>query len=194
MKDADRLYSFVFRGLLAREALDKTEAKSKHAASNQLVKEIASRLSLDLLEQELVAKASEMATVYTAIAAFENYTRDFITKIMLEVVGENWWNEKVSEKIRSKAENRKAEEEKVKYHTQRGVAPIYFTDFDELASIISQNWSLFEDYLLSQEWVRQIFTTLTRSRNVIMHSGELGKEDIERLGTNIRDWIKQVGS
>ena len=26
-----------------------------------------------------------------------------------------------------------------------------------------------------------------------MHSGELGRKDIERIGTNIRDWISQVG-
>ena len=40
---------------------------------------------------------------------------------------------------------------------------------------------------------RQIFQTIERSRNVIMHSGELGRRDIERIGTNIRDWINQVG-
>ena len=36
--------------------------------------------------------------------------------------------------------------------------------------------------------------TLERSRNVIMHSGQLSKKDIERIGTNIRDWISQVGA
>lgn len=40
----------------------------------------------------------------------------------------------------------------------------------------------------------RIFTTLEKSRNVIMHSGELGERDIERIGINIRDWISQVGA
>lgn len=59
---------------------------------------------------------------------------------------------------------------------------------------INQNWENFEDYLVSLEWSRQIINTLERSRNVIMHGGELGARDIERVGTNIRDWINQVGA
>lgn len=48
--------------------------------------------------------------------------------------------------------------------------------------------------IVSLEWAKQIFTTLEKSRNVIMHSGELGERDIERIGINIRDWISQVGA
>jgi hypothetical protein len=44
------------------------------------------------------------------------------------------------------------------------------------------------------EWATSIFASIERSRNVIMHSGVLDIEDVERLGINIRDWIKQVGS
>ena len=51
----------------------------------------------------------------------------------------------------------------------------------------------FEVHIISIDWARQIIQTLERSRNVIMHSGELGRKDIERIGTNIRDWISQVG-
>lgn len=58
---------------------------------------------------------------------------------------------------------------------------------------MQQNYHLFEDHIISIDWARQIFTTLERSRNVIMHSGKLGLRDIERIGTNIRDWISQVG-
>lgn len=49
-------------------------------------------------------------------------------------------------------------------------------------------------FFVSLEWAKQIFTTLEKSRNVIMHSGELGERDIERIGINIRDWISQVGA
>ena len=44
------------------------------------------------------------------------------------------------------------------------------------------------------DWAAAIFDVIERSRNVIMHSGVLDKEDIQRLGINIRDWIKQVGA
>jgi hypothetical protein len=46
----------------------------------------------------------------------------------------------------------------------------------------------------SVEWVKAVFEAIERSRNVIMHSGTLGREDIERVGMNIRDWVRQVGA
>lgn len=71
---------------------------------------------------------------------------------------------------------------------------INYVDFADLANIMGQNYDLFEVHIVSLEWAKQIFTTLEKSRNVIMHSGELGERDIERIGINIRDWISQVGA
>ena len=189
----DKLYAFIMRGELTKVALEKTETLSRHSSSDLLMQEYVNSLSLDLLDDECVNSAKNMATVYTAIAAFENMVRKFVVKILVEHNGENWWEQSVSEKIRKSAENRKKDEEKIKWHTQRGLSMINYVDFGDLASIMSQNYELFEIHIVSIEWARQIFSTLERSRNVIMHSGELGKRDIERIGTNIRDWISQVG-
>jgi len=63
-----------------------------------------------------------------------------------------------------------------------------------LISIIQNNWENFEDLLPDVDWVRHIIKTIERSRNVIMHSGQLSLEDIERVGMNIRDWVRQVGT
>ena len=191
--DEDKLYAFVMRGELTKTALDKTEIIHRHSSSEMLSKEYVKSLSLELLDEEYVNAAKEMATVYTAIAAFENGVRRFVVKVLLENKGENWWNDCVSEKIRNKAETRKIEEEKIKWHTPRGDSIINYTEFGDLVSIMAQNFELFEVHIVSIEWARQIIQTLERSRNVIMHSGELGRKDIERIGTNIRDWINQVG-
>jgi hypothetical protein len=149
---------------------------------------------VDLLDEDLITSAKRMATVYTAITAFENSVRAFISKKLLEEIGDDWWDKAVSEKIRDKAESRREEENKIKWHAHRGDPLINYTDFGHLSSIINQNWACFEDLLQSLDWVRQIFNTLERSRNVIMHSAELGNEDIERVGSAIRDWIRQVGA
>ena len=190
----DDAYAFIFKGLLTEEALDRSGRINKLHSSAVLDAQTAERLSIILLDDDMVERARRMATVYTAIAAFENSVRAFLTKKMLEEVGDNWWTTAVSEKIRSKAESRREEENKIKWHTQRGDTLINYTEFGDLASIINQNWLLFEDHLQSIEWARQIINTLERSRNVIMHSGELGNEDIERIGSSIRDLIRQVGS
>ncbi len=190
----DKLYAFVMKGELTKVALSNAGTISKHSSSDLLAQEYIDSLSLDLLDDELVNTAKQMSTVYTAIAAFENTVRQFVIKILIENRGENWWEESVSDKIRTKAESRKHEEEKIRWHTPRGDSLINYVEFGDLASIMSQNLELFEDHIISIEWARQIFNTLERSRNVIMHSGELGKRDIERIGIHIRDWINQVGA
>ena len=194
MESEDKLYSFVMKGELTKVALNKSGVESKFSNSTILINEYINCLAIDLLDENKVEHATLMATVYTAIAAFENTVREFIVKVLLEHKGANWWESSVSEKIRKQAETRKSEEEKIRWHTPRGDEMINYVDFGDLASIMNQNFDLFEVHLVSIEWARQIFQTLERSRNVIMHSGELGRRDIERIGTNIRDWISQVGS
>lgn len=188
------LYSFTFRALLTEEALDKTARISRIALTSNVDADVAKRLPINALDEDLVARAQRMATVYMAIAAFENTVREFVSSRLLDAVGADWWTTTVSEKIRTKADSRRAEEAKVRWHTPRGDEPINYTEFGDLASIVSQNWEHFEVHLQAIEWVRQTIATVERSRNVIMHSGELGLQDIERIGTAIRDWIRQVGA
>lgn len=190
----DNLYSFVMRGELAKVALNSTEVVSKHSTSETLSKEYINTLSLDLMDDDCVNSAKLMATVYTAIAAFENMVRQFVVKILMEYEGEEWWVRCVSEKIRKKAEDRKNKDDKIRWHAHRGDSMINYVDFGDLAAIMLQNYEWFEVHIVSIEWARQIFQTLERSRNVIMHSGKLDKRDIERIGINIRDWISQVGA
>jgi hypothetical protein len=191
---SDDLYAFVFRGLLTEEALDGSGRLQRLGNSAYFAAEVADRLPIDAFDEELVSRAQRMAAVYVAIAAFENSVREFVSKVLLEEIGVDWWTKGVSDKIREKAESRRKEEEKIRWHTPRGDEPINYTEFGDLASIASQNWALFEDYLQSQDWMRQIISTVERSRNVIMHSGELGLQDVERIATAMRDWIRQVGA
>ena len=189
----DQIYSFILRGELTKVALSSTEARSRHYSSDIIINDYIKSLSLDLMDDEYVNAAKLMATVYTAIAAFENMVRKFVEKILIEKKGENWWEESVSEKIRQKAESRKEQEDRIRWHTQRGDSLINYTEFGDLASIINNNIELFSDHIISVEWAKNIISTIERSRNVIMHSGELSNRDIERIGVNIRDWISQVG-
>jgi hypothetical protein len=194
MNTFDQVYSFVFRGLLSEEALD-AQGRSSSNGSNQFIdEESAKKLSIEVIDRELVERASRMAAVYTAIASFENSVRRLISNVLLEQVGEDWWEKSVPNKVRERAEGRQAEEAKIRWHTPRGDEPLNYTEFGDLISIMNQNWSRFEPFVHSLEWARQIMSILERSRNVIMHSGELETEDLERIGVNIRDWVKQVGT
>ncbi|KQT17551.1 hypothetical protein ASG31_09115 [Chryseobacterium sp. Leaf404] len=195
MKNNDILYSFAFKGLLTEEALDKTARLKKSKFGNEELQKIKQSLCYEDFDEELLIKAQKMAVVYTAITAFENTVREFISKKLLENKGENWWEICVSEKIRNKAESRRLEESKIRWHTPRGDTIINYTEFGDLLSIIrnAENWTFFEPHITSMEWADQIIRTIERSRNVIMHSGELVNQDIERIGMYIRDWFNQVG-
>lgn len=87
-------------------------------------------------------------------------------------------------------EERKHSERERRMGSEGGSRP----EFGDLTSIISQNWDQFEPHLRNQDWRRHIISTLERSRNVIMHGGELSNSDLERIGTVIRDWVKQAGA
>ena len=111
----DKLYSFIMRGELTKVSLEDSGVVSKHSSSAALTQKYIDSLSLDLLDDECVESAKVMATVYTAIAAFENMVRQFVVKILMENKGENWWTECVSDKIRKSADSRKAEEDRIAY-------------------------------------------------------------------------------
>lgn len=190
----DNYYSFVFKGLLTEDALDKAGRKGKLHYDEEEAKRISFTLAIDEMDEDLVVKSKRMAIVYTAISSFENSVRAFIEKKLLEEIGENWWTTAVDEGIRKKAEGRMEDEKKIRWHTPRGLSPINYTEMKHLTDTIRRNWKLFEPHLITFDWAANILDTVERSRNVIMHSGELGVRDVERIGSHIKDWIRQVGA
>ena len=191
MSRTDKLYAFAYRGLLARQAIaDNHEVKGSEKKLNH----IASRIPLRFLYDALLNPAQEMAVVYAAIAAFENAARGFIEKRLLEEVGSDWWEKCVPEKRRQKAESRRDEENRIRWHAKRGDSPLQYTEIEDLSAIIVTNHEKFIAIIQDPEWAKNIFKIVERSRNIIMHSGYLESEDIERLGMALRDWLAQVGS
>lgn len=186
----DELYSFGYRGLLTREAIGDQRNLS---GSRMKAEHIAARLPLDVVDEVFVEPAQEMAVVYAAIAAFENTARDFVEKRLLEEVGADWWEKCVPEKRRNKAESRRDEENRIRWHAKRGDSLLQYTEIEDLSAIIVTNHECFIAIVPDVEWAKNIFKTVERSRNIIMHSGYLEAEDIERLGMALRDWYAQVG-
>jgi hypothetical protein len=192
MSGLSELYEFVYRGQLADQALD-TAGRTKFAHAEESEALMYERLSIGVLDDDLVAAARHMSAVYVAIAAFENSARTLVGGAMLEAKGEEWWDG-VSSKVRGRAEGRQVDDEKNRYHSQRGDTPLNYTDLNDLLNVINANWEIFEPFLPTPEWAKSIFEAIERSRNVIMHSGTLGREDVARLGIHIRDWVSQVGA
>lgn len=185
------LYSFVYRGQLTEAALDRSGRKKRHDL-NVDVEALRKSLGVDVLDTQFVAAAERMSIVYITVAAFENSVRQLISRVLAETVGENWWDQCVSERIKADTKKRMEAEERVRWHVSRGRDPIQFTMLPNLANIIANNSANFEPYLPDIEWVKNVFEVVERSRNVIMHSGILSDRDMARLGSLIRDWNSQV--
>lgn len=189
IEQQNQIYAFVYRAMLTEEALD-AAGRVRH---NDLgAAEVAEALSFELFDEDLLKQARLMSAVYAAISAFEMSVRRFVKKVLIDTHGEEWWEKGASEKIRKFAETRRAEEEKVKWHGVRGDDLLSYTELGHLSQIIQQNWVHFEAYVPRVDWATALFSTLERSRNVIMHSGFLTMPDVERIGMHIRDWNKQV--
>lgn len=191
MKELD-LYSFVYRGVLTEEALDRVGRRRRNHFGAEVARKVQRTLSYDFLDADLLAEGQRMSVVYAAIHAFENMVRSMVTKAMAEAHGETWW-EKVPERIRKSSKTRMEEDAKFRWHGARGASEINYCDFGDLSSIIVTNWTVFDDLLGNMEWAKAALNTLEKSRNIVMHGGTLAKEDVERIGMNIRDWIRQAG-
>lgn len=186
------LYEFVYRGQLTEVALD-SAGRLHRFEDVESIDEIAAALSLELLDADELKASRGMAVVYTAISAFEMSVRRYVKRVLIDAHGEDWWEKGVSDKIRKFAESRRDDEEKTRWHGVRGEDLLSYTELGHLPQIIQQNWEHFEPMVRRIDWATAIFGTLERSRNVIMHSGVLAMPDVERVGMNIRDWVKQVG-
>jgi hypothetical protein len=191
MKEAD-LYSFVYRAVLTEEALDKAGRRRRSHFGSEDARTMQRSLSFDYLDPDLLAQAQRMSIVYAALHSFENAVRSTVTKAMAEKYGETWWD-KVPERIRKSARSRMDEDSKFRWHGARGATEVNYCDFGDLSSIIVTNWEVFEDLLGNMEWAKAALNALEKSRNIVMHGGTVANEDIERIGMNIRDWIRQAG-
>jgi len=194
MNNADYLYAFVFKGEITQDSISRLLDQSNKEVLDSAEK-ISQKMPIDLLDEEFTSSATKMASVYVAINAFENSVRKFVQDRLLEEIGAEWWQNNVSKSIRDQADKRKKDEEQIRWHGSRGSSMIFYTQMGDLANIMASqdNIQYFQPYIQSVEWARQIFNSLERSRNVIMHGGELSMHDIERVAMNIRDWIRQVG-
>lgn len=188
----DELYTFVYRGVLTQESLDKAGRRERPSFGPEDVERMRAALSLDLLDGERLVEAERMAVIYTAIHAFENAVRHFVSVAMAEEHAEQWW-QRVPAKVQKKVTSRIEEDSKFRWHGSRGGGEIGYCDFGDLSSIITTNWSVFEDVLVDLEWTKSILSVLERSRNIVMHGGVLARQDVERIGMHIKDWLRQAG-
>jgi hypothetical protein len=188
----DKLKRFVFDALLAENSLSQlgSQGISVRGAT-------ATPPTLDVDEvgfsPRILYDAAKMSSVFTAFFCLENSVRDLITERLLARKGPDWWDTVVPVKIKLAVTKLKERESRARYHTPRAIALVGYTMFGNLAQIVIANWDEFSDLFPDQAWVTSRFNDLEMSRNIIMHTGVLPQIEVDRIGSIVRDWIRQVG-
>lgn len=144
------------------------------------------------LPKRLLEDAKRMANVYPVVYVFENSVRNLILSVMEAKFGKDWWNNRVGLKLKQKVKDRIEKEDKNRWHGKRGAHPIFYTDIDDLKSVVSSNWTEFQDIFPELQWITGKIDEIEMSRNVIAHNNPLEDRDITRLELNLQDWTAQL--
>ncbi len=187
-----QLKEFVFNALLTQDSFQALESEGISITNSEDFVSISRVVEADF-SPRVWHDAVSMSSVYSAIYCIENTLRNFIVERMSERYGIGWWNEKVPQKIRSAVNSLKKQEEKNKYHSNRSSGEIGYTMFGNLGQIIIANWDDFSDIIPSQAWLTSRMDDLEMSRNIIMHTGILPVDEIERIESIVRDLLRQIG-
>lgn len=138
--------------------------------------------------------ASNNAEIYPTVYLFENSVRYFVAAVMKKDFGENWWTDKVetvNTGVQKNVTIRRLAEKEAPWHSSRGADPIFFTDIDDLKTIINSNGAVFRKILAGKYnhlivWIEEI----EKTRNILAHNNPVTKKDRERLMVYAHDWSK----
>ncbi|WP_086517800.1 Swt1 family HEPN domain-containing protein [Clavibacter michiganensis] len=193
MSEHDALRSFLFRNLMFEAEAEAFRAAGvrvgvdQSSAEAHLLEEALNPFPLSIRNDAL-----RMARVYAIMYSFENAVRDLISSRLSEE-NANWWDERVPRKIKELAASRVKDAEKNSWLEGASSEILGFVDFGGLSDIIIQNWSLFEDLIPSQHWLKQRLDELERARNFIAHNRMLLPAEFARIDLYVGDWNRQVG-
>lgn len=150
--------------------------------------------ALEFFSTDAQRAARRMGRIYELLYCFENSVRELVETALKESLGpDDWWQTGVPETIRKKAETRRRDDERARWHGPRGQTLLNFVDFPELGGIITDRWGDFEDLLGDKDWVERYFGEMNRSRRAIGHTGEMNEHAVERMELSVREWLLVVG-
>lgn len=137
-------------------------------------------------------RALQMARLYAVLHCFENEIRTLISDTLSDAEGPDWWKN-VPTKIKQNAESRQATALKDSWLEGDKTSLISFIDFGDLATLIIEKWSCFQQFGFSQHWLKQRMDELEKARNFIAHHRMLLPSEFQRLYMYVADWNRVIG-
>src|SRR3972149_1409980 len=170
-----------------RQARSSSRSKSLSETSTQSSRSSARRPKLDsgfpdpFIDASVFSSAHRNAELYPIVYIFENSVRNVVSIVMQSAFGDEWWEQKVSDTIKRTVRIRQSEEKQYPWLSQRGAAPIFYTDISDLRTIINtynrQFKKVFGKIPRVEMWIEEI----EKTRNILAHNNPVAKKDRDRL-------------
>jgi hypothetical protein len=155
--------------LESAETIDKSVAEVEDAAV-YLSQEVMAKI----FPSDMKQNGREMAGVYLYLYCIENSLRLFIETVGKSTLGEQYFDKlTISRSTRERIAERKADAAKKKWLPARGDSDIFYLDFDDLGSIIGNNWNLFSPFFPHLNWITAKIDELSDCRNLVAHNSFL---------------------
>lgn len=193
MTEGPALRNWLFKALSVETTLDGLESDGVGVRATADPGALQRVLPLEDFPADIRRSAMTALPAYLAFFCLENSVRELVIGRLSEAHGSGWWDEKVAKGIKEKVAKRQEKEGGDRWHTRRGEHNVYYTDFGDLKSIITNNFADFEDLFPDQNWITSRLDELELSRNIIAHSNVLEARELERIRLYLHDWVRQVG-
>lgn len=194
MTDRNNVREWLFRGLMFEADAERFRSGGIRVGADHrdversLIEETLAPFGVDERNEAL-----RMARLYSLLYCFENSVRSLIADRLQERHGSDWWNTKVTAKVRDFAEGRQKDSRDNSWLEGERQELLGFVQFGHLTDIITNNWDDFSDLIPSQHWLKQRFDELEKTRNFIAHNRLLLPSEFQRIEMYVADWNRQVG-
>jgi len=149
--------------------------------------------NLNILTEEIKNKGREMAEVYTMLYCIENSLRNFIDVTFTYQFGEKYMDLIIiPTKLKNGIKIRTNEEKQNKWLSLRGDKDVYYLDFVDLSTLITNNWESFKTIFSNQAWISTKINELYSIRCLIAHNSFVGNDERSLIVMNYKQIIKQI--
>lgn len=141
--------------------------------------------------QKLRDEADMMQRHYAVFYCLENSIRELISDRLLELYGQNWWDEHVPQAVRENCKKNRDKEVEAGF-TPRSDQMIDYSTFGELGEIFKKNADTFGEMFRDLTAVSRILSNLNTLRGPIAHCKPLAGDEVTRLYLGMSDWFRQM--
>jgi hypothetical protein len=140
------------------------------------------------VDASVVNAGHRNAELYPIVYIFENSVRNVVSIVMQSAFGDDWWEQKVKDTTQRSVQIRQSEEKQYPWHSQRGAAPIFYTDISDLRTIMNTYNKEFKKAFGKIPRVELWIEEIEKTRNILAHNNPVAKKDRDRLTVFARDW------